>query len=58
MQAGDPAQPFAWIACAGEGRAADGFVTAVEAIGARLAEHFPPGSGAGSRLPNHLIVLE
>ena len=42
----------------GEGRAADGFVTAVEAIGARLAEHFPPGSGAGSRLPNHLIVLE
>jgi putative membrane protein len=42
----------------GEGRAADGFVAAVEAIGARLAQHFPPGSADSSRLPNHLIVLE
>jgi putative membrane protein len=42
----------------GEGRAADGFVAAVEAIGARLAQHFPPGSADNSRLPNHLIVLE
>jgi putative membrane protein len=42
----------------GEGRAADGFVAAVEAIGARLAQHFPPGSADATRLPNHLIVLE
>lgn len=42
----------------GEGRAADGFVTAVEAIGARLAQHFPPGSADRARLPNHMIVLE
>lgn len=42
----------------GENRAADGFVTAVEAIGARLAQHFPPGSADRTRLPNHLIVLE
>lgn len=42
----------------GEGRAADGFVAAIEAIGKRLAEHFPPGSDAATGLPNHLIVLE
>jgi putative membrane protein len=42
----------------GEGRAADGFVAAVDAIGVRLAQHFPPGSADGARLPNHLIVLE
>lgn len=42
----------------GEGRAADGFVAAVDAIGERLAQHFPPGSADPSRLPNHLIVLE
>jgi putative membrane protein len=42
----------------GEGRAADGFVAAVEAIGARLAQHFPPGSADRARLPNHMIVLE
>ena len=29
----------------------------VAVIGARLAEHFPPGTGSGSQLPNHLIVL-
>ena len=45
-------------AAIGEGRAADGFVAAVETIGRRLAEHFPPGSAAAARLPNHLIVLE
>jgi putative membrane protein len=39
------------------GRAGDGFVAAVEAIGERLAEHFPPGSRDPNELPNHLIVL-
>ena len=48
----------ALTAAIGEGRAADGFVAAVGAIGARLAQHFPPGATAGSHLPNHLIVLE
>lgn len=42
----------------GDGRAADGFVAAVEAVGLRLAQHFPPGSVDPSRLPNHLIVLD
>jgi putative membrane protein len=42
----------------GEGRAVDGFVAAVDAIGKRLAQHFPPGSADRARLPNHLIVLE
>ena len=45
-------------AAIGEGRAADGFVAAVEAIGARLAQHFPPTTGEGARLPNHMIVLD
>lgn len=45
-------------AAIGDGRAADGFVAAVEAIGERLARHFPPGSADRTRLPNHLIVLE
>jgi putative membrane protein len=42
----------------GEGRAADGFVTAVEAVGERLTQHFPAGSADLTKLPNHLIVLE
>lgn len=42
----------------GDGRPADGFIAAIEAVGARLAEHFPPGSIDPSRLPNHLIVLD
>jgi putative membrane protein len=41
----------------GEGRAADGFVAAVAACGAILAEHFPPDSADRDELPNHLIVL-
>lgn len=36
---------------------AEGFVTAIDAIGRRLAEHFPPGSRDPNELPNHLIVL-
>lgn len=39
------------------GRPGDGFVEAIEAAGARLAQHFPPGSGSSDELPNHLIVL-
>ena len=41
----------------GEGRAADGFVAAIEAVGALLAQHFPPGTHNPDALPNHLIVL-
>lgn len=39
------------------GRAADGFVTAIEACGKHLAAHYPPGSADKNELPNHLIVL-
>jgi putative membrane protein len=41
-----------------DGRAADGFVHAIEAAGAHLAQHFPPGTSDPNELPNHLIVLE
>lgn len=40
-----------------EGRAADGFVEAIRACGAILAEHFPPGAADRDELPNHLIEL-
>lgn len=40
------------------GRAAEGFVTAVNACGEHLATHFPPGSSNANELPNHLIVLQ
>lgn len=42
----------------GEGRAADGFVQAIESVGTHLAEHFPPGTRDPNELPNHLIVLD
>lgn len=42
----------------GGGRPADGFVTAIAAIGTTLAKHFPPGSQAPNELPNHLIILQ
>jgi putative membrane protein len=38
-------------------QAAKGFVTAVTACGAELAQHFPPGKIDKNQLPNHLIVL-
>ena len=45
-------------AAMGGGRPADGFVTAIAAIGTTLAQHFPPGSQAPNELPNHLIILQ
>jgi len=45
-------------AAIGGGHPADGFVTAIAAIGTTLAKHFPPGSQAPNELPNHLIILQ
>jgi len=42
----------------GAGRAADGFIRAIEEAGKHLAAHFPPGSADPNELPNHLIVLQ
>ena len=36
----------------------DGFVTAIAAIGAVLAQHFPPGTEDPNELPDHLIILQ
>ena len=41
----------------GAGRTTDGFVRAIERIGAHLSAHFPPGSIDPNELPDHLIVL-
>ena len=41
----------------GAGRAADGFVAAVTAVGKHLAQHFPPGTADRNELPDHLIIL-
>ena len=35
----------------------EGFIAAIDAVGAHLAEHFPPGSCDANELPDHLIVL-
>jgi putative membrane protein len=45
-------------AAIGSGRAADGFVVAIAAIGAALAQHFPPGDQDPNELPDHLIILQ
>lgn len=42
----------------GDGRATDGFVSAIETAGGHLARHFPPGSVDHNELPDHLIVLD
>ena len=41
----------------GKGRAGDGFVQAITAVGEHLARHFPPDAAAPHALSNHLIVL-
>jgi putative membrane protein len=41
----------------GAGDATGGFVAAIDACGAHLARHFPPGSSDPNELPDHLIVL-
>jgi putative membrane protein len=42
----------------GRGQRVKGFVTAIEACGKILAEHFPPDRIDLNELPNHLIVLD
>lgn len=42
----------------GEGRAADGFIEAIEGVGRHLAAQFPPGSADPNELPNKLIMLD
>ncbi len=45
------------IAQIARGRAADGFVAAVERCGAVLAQHFPPGALNRNELPDRLIEI-
>ena len=40
-----------------DGKAADGFVNAIERSGKYLAQHYPPGRANPNELPDHLIVL-
>lgn len=41
----------------GRGETADGFIQTINACGALLAEHYPPGTVDENELPDHLIVL-
>ena len=45
------------IAEIAQGRAADGFVAAVDRCGAVLAQHFPPGALNRNELPDRLIEI-
>ena len=47
----------ALIAGIKQGRAADGFVAAIEQCGAVLAEHFPPGALNRDELPDKLVEI-
>ena len=40
-----------------EHRVGDGFVSAINACGALLAAHFPPGASASNELPDRLYVI-
>ena len=42
---------------AGDDRLADGFVKAIEAVGAVLAEHFPVTAGDTNELDDHLVEI-
>jgi putative membrane protein len=44
-------------AAIGQGKATEGFVVAIGAIGTALAQHFPPGPHDPNELPDHLIIL-
>ncbi|MGD8690098.1 MAG: hypothetical protein PVI37_09190, partial [Gammaproteobacteria bacterium] len=39
------------------GRTADGFVTAIEAIGEAMAEHYPRGVTDSNELPDGLVEI-
>jgi putative membrane protein len=41
----------------GQGRAGDGFITAIEKCGAVLAQHFPPGALNRDELTNKLVEI-
>lgn len=40
-----------------EGRAGDGFLAAIEACGAKLAEHFPRQAGSRDELPDRIYLI-
>ncbi|MER8452957.1 TPM domain-containing protein [Mesorhizobium sp. M1428] len=42
---------------AGDDRLAEGFVKAIEAVGAVLAEHFPVSTGDSNELDDHLVEI-
>lgn len=42
---------------AAQGRLADGFVAAIEAVGAELAHHFPAGADDRNELDDHLVEI-
>ena len=44
-------------AAIGKGQPTEGLRTAIAAVGAHLAEHFPPDTRDANELPDHLIVL-
>ena len=40
-----------------DGRIADGFVTAIDLCGDKLAAHFPRTGGSGDELPDRIYVI-
>ena len=60
----EKAPPGTWDSVVGaligrvrQGRVGDGFVEAVDTLGALLAEHFPAPAGGRNELPNHLVEI-